>query len=63
VAGSEVNRWGIGLVQEIDSAALHVFARWQHLELNLHATDAVFNTVDQQYHPQQEFRQAFAHEF
>ena len=32
ITGSEVNRWGLGIVQEIDSAAMHVFARWQHLE-------------------------------
>ncbi len=30
VTGSEVQRWGLGVVQEIDSAAMHVFARWQH---------------------------------
>ena len=34
---STVNRWGIGVVQEIDSAAMHLFARWQHLELDLSA--------------------------
>ncbi len=34
ITGSEVDRWGIGVVQEIDLAAMHVFARWQHLELN-----------------------------
>jgi hypothetical protein len=32
VTGSEVKRWGVGLVQEIDPAAMHVFARWQHLD-------------------------------
>ena len=30
VTGSEVDRWGLGVVQEIDAAAMHVFARWQH---------------------------------
>ena len=35
---STVNRWGIGVVQEIDSAAMHLFARWQHLSLDLSAT-------------------------
>jgi len=35
ITSSEVNRWGVGVVQEIDSAAMHVFARWQHLELNV----------------------------
>lgn len=38
ITGSEVERWGLGAVQEIDAAAMHVYARWQHLgvtELNL----------------------------
>jgi hypothetical protein len=39
VTGSTVDRWGLGVVQEIDSAAMHVFARWQHLDLDLSATD------------------------
>jgi len=34
ITGSTVDRWGAGVVQEIDSAAMHLFARWQHLELN-----------------------------
>jgi hypothetical protein len=38
VTGSEVQRWGLGVVQEIDSAAMHVFARWQRLSLDLDAT-------------------------
>ena len=29
---SKVERWGLGVVQEIDSAAMHVWARWQHQE-------------------------------
>jgi hypothetical protein len=33
VTGSEVERFGLGVVQEIDSAAMHVFARWQHQEI------------------------------
>jgi len=32
VTGSEVQRWGLGAVQEIDAAAMHVFARWQHID-------------------------------
>jgi hypothetical protein len=39
VTGSEVRRWGVGLVQEIDSAAMHLFVRWQHLDLDLNATN------------------------
>ena len=30
VTGSEVQRWGLGVVQEIDAVAMHVYARWQH---------------------------------
>ena len=41
VTGSTVDRWGLGVVQEIDSAAMHVFARWQHLDLDLSATTFV----------------------
>jgi hypothetical protein len=37
VTGSEVTRYGVGVVQEIDSAAMHLFARWQHLDLDLNA--------------------------
>jgi hypothetical protein len=39
VTGSEVQRWGVGVVQEIDSAAMHLFARWQHLDLDLDAVN------------------------
>jgi hypothetical protein len=35
VTGSEVERWGLGVVQEIDSAAMHLFARWQHQEVSV----------------------------
>ncbi len=37
INNSTVDRWGVGIVQEIDSAAMHVFFRWQHLDLNLDA--------------------------
>ncbi len=39
--GSELQRWGLGAVQEIDAAAMHVFARWQHQDLDV---DFVNNT-------------------
>jgi hypothetical protein len=35
VTGSEVQRFGLGVVQEIDSAAMHLFARWQHQEVDV----------------------------
>ena len=38
MTGSEVQRWGLGVVQEIDAAAMHVFARWQHQEADVSLT-------------------------
>ena len=38
VTGSEVQRWGLGVVQEIDAAAMHVYARWQHQDIDLDLT-------------------------
>ena len=35
VTGSEIERWGLGAVQEIDSAAMHLFARWQHQDASI----------------------------
>jgi hypothetical protein len=35
VTGSEIQRWGLGVVQEIDSAAMHLFARWQHQDADI----------------------------
>ena len=37
VTGSTVNRYGVGIMQEIDSAAMHVWFNWQHLNLDLTA--------------------------
>ena len=45
VTGSEVERWGLGVVQEIDAAAMHVFARWQHQEIDLDITGISLKTV------------------
>jgi Gram-negative porin len=41
VTGSEARRWGLGAVQEIDAAAMHLWIRWQHQEL-----DASFRAFD-----------------
>jgi hypothetical protein len=35
ITDSEVQRFGLGVVQEIDSAAMHLFARWQHQEIDV----------------------------
>ncbi len=35
VTGSEIERWGLGVVQEIDAAAMHLFARWQHQDASI----------------------------
>jgi hypothetical protein len=32
---SEVERWGLGVVQEIDAAAMHLYARWQHQDISV----------------------------
>jgi hypothetical protein len=47
ITDSEVQRWGLGVVQEIDSAAMHLWARWQHQEvdLSLLAVESTFNPV------------------
>ena len=34
ITSTTVNRWGAGIMQEIDSAAMHLWVNWQHLELN-----------------------------
>jgi hypothetical protein len=39
--GSQLERWGLGVVQEIDSAAMHVWARWQHQELDVDFFDTI----------------------
>jgi hypothetical protein len=38
IDSSTVNRYGVGIMQEIDSAAMHVFFRWQHLDLDMNVT-------------------------
>jgi predicted porin len=38
--GSDVQRWGAGVVQSIDSASLALFARWQHEDVNLDLINA-----------------------
>ncbi|MEX2166902.1 MAG: hypothetical protein WD852_07760 [Methyloceanibacter sp.] len=48
VTGSEVERWGLGVVQEIDSAAMHVFARWQHQDISVNFIGTNTNVLTQQ---------------
>ena len=50
VKDSQINRWGLGVVQEIDAAAMHLWLRWQHQEL-----DATFVTETGKLTPQQGF--------
>ena len=47
--GSEVKRWGVGVVQEIDSAAMHVYARWQHLDLSVDLSDGAGANLHQDF--------------
>jgi hypothetical protein len=45
ITSSELQRWGLGVVQEIDSAAMHVWARWQHLgDLDVSVVDRFDDT-------------------
>ncbi len=37
VTGSTVNRYGAGIMQEINSAAMHIWFNWQHLNLDINA--------------------------
>jgi hypothetical protein len=46
ITGSEVDRWGLGAVQEIDSAAMHLFAKYQHLEMDLSGSFVDYDTGD-----------------
>lgn len=34
LTGSQVDRWGLGVVQEIDAAAMHLYIRYQHQDLD-----------------------------
>ena len=41
IRGSQLDRYGLGVVQEIDSAAMHLWLRWQHQELDINLRDNV----------------------
>jgi len=41
IRGSEVDRYGAGIVQEIDAAAMHLWLRWQHQEVDVSLTNNV----------------------
>ncbi len=34
VSGSEVETYGLGVVQEIDAAAMHLWGRWRHMDVD-----------------------------
>jgi predicted porin len=38
--GGEVQRWGVGVVQEIDAAAMSLWAKWRHHEGDLQFVDS-----------------------
>jgi hypothetical protein len=46
VSGSEMQRFGLGVVQEIDSAAMHLFARWQHQDADIDFVGTNVNGVN-----------------
>lgn len=43
--GSTIDRYGLGVVQEIDAAAMHLFAKWQLQEIDLGFTGRDQNNV------------------
>ena len=49
VTNSEVQRWGLGVVQEIDPAAMHLYARWQHLDLDVDLVNGAGASVSQDF--------------
>ena len=53
LTGSTVDRWGAGVMQEIDSAAMHLWFNWQHLELD---TSMVANPIGTDNHNIHNFR-------
>jgi len=45
ITDTQVDRWGLGVVQEVDAAAMHLYARWQHLSMEeFKFTDTVNGT-------------------
>ena len=47
VTGSEATRFGLGGVQEIDSAAMHLYARWVHAEIDVNLVNGLGARVNQ----------------
>ena len=49
VTDSEVKRWGIGVVQEIDSAAMHVYGMFRHNEVDVDLRNGAGAKVNQDF--------------
>ena len=49
VTDSTVERWGLGVVQEVDPAAMHLYARWQHLDLDVDLVNGAGASVNQDF--------------
>lgn len=47
--GSEIERWGLGVVQEIDAAAMHLWLRWQHQDGDVTFRDPGFGKGKQSF--------------
>jgi hypothetical protein len=45
IVGSKVERWGLGAVQEIDAAAMHLWVRWQHMEADVDLRGSIDGTA------------------
>jgi hypothetical protein len=40
ITGSELDRFGVGLVQEIDAAAMHLWLRYQGMDVDVNLRDS-----------------------
>ena len=47
VTGSEATRFGLGVMQEIDSAAMHLYVRWVHNEIDIDLVNGLGAPVNQ----------------
>lgn len=49
VTGSEATRFGLGATQEIDSAAMHLYVRWLHNEIDVDLVNGLGARVNQDF--------------
>jgi hypothetical protein len=55
ITGSQIDRWGLGLVQEIDSAAMSVWVKYVQLDADIDFVDNDDNSLTQDYEELSQF--------